>query len=409
MKFALLDPDEDALALTEALLRGGADELIAFDTADAAVAARLEALAPAADRITEWENVLAGSSDFVFVGTAGPAERRFEQLRRLVLENVAVVFVHPFSLATLEYHELDMNRQATATAIVPYAPLRHNRAANHIEILGDRGGGKLLDENLLSDGIGRLQQITIERQAGFRSRSAALRHFVRDVGLVLRAVGPCNKVSALGKLGDAEHGDAATDGGHLGVQITTDDDVLIRWSIGPVIDTAGAKVTLVGGDGNAVLTIPASGQAEQSAPWSMVIRRGDLTDTITYDTNPSLAAVDVTAAVAAPADNALWREALADLELVEAVERSMRRGRTVELYHEEASEQGTFHGVMSAVGCLLLMLSIGLAILASMVGWLKLRIANLWPYALLAILVVFLLMQFLKFVFPNDTDSRDKK
>lgn len=403
MKFALLDPDDDALALTEALLRDGSYELTAFDVADTApafdsVVARLAVLAPSADRITEWENVLAGSNDFVLVGIAGPTERRFEQLRRLVLENVAVIFVHPFGLQTLDYHELDMNRQATNTAVVPYAPLRHHEAAARITSLS---GASSLSE---LPTIGRLEQITIERQAKNRSRSAALQHFVRDLGLVLRAVGPCNKVSALGKLGDADHGDAPSDGGHLGVQITTDDDVLVRWSIGTIVDGSGARITLIGADGNAVLKMP------DDADWSLLIRRGDDSETIPFtlgDALPPAALSDLTKAVAARTDDKLWREALADLELVEAVERSMRRGRTVELFHEEASEKGTFHGVMSAVGCLLLMLSIGLAILASMLGWLKLSIANLWPYALLGLLVIFLLMQFLKFVFPSEGRSAD--
>jgi hypothetical protein len=403
MKFALLDPDDDALALTAALLRDGRNELTLFDSPDETVVAQLESFAPSADRITEWEAVLAGSNDFVLVGTAGPAQRRFEQLRRLLLENVAVIFVHPFGLQTLEYHELDMNRQATNTAIVPYAPLRHHTAASCITALS---GAAALTE---LPTIGRLEQITIERQARVRSRPAALRHFVRDVGLVLRAVGPCNKVSALGKLGDAEHADAAAammpEGGHLGVQITTDDDVLIRWSIGTIVDGSGARVTLIGSEGNAVVTMP------DDADWSLLIRRGDDSETLSFDHDDALPAdalSDLVKAALTPTDDKLWREALADLELVEAVERSMRRARTVELFHEEASEKGTFHGVMSAVGCLLLMLAIGLAILASMLGWLKLRIANLWPYALLAILVVFLLMQLLKFVFPSeDRASRD--
>jgi len=403
MKFALLDPDDDALALTAALLRDGHHELTVYDVADTApdrdaVIAQLESLAPTADRITEWEAVLAGSNDVVLVGTAGPAERRFEQLRRLVLENVAIIFVHPFGLQTLEYHELDMNRQATNTAIVPYAPLRHHSAASHIAGLTGAAASAELPT------IGRLEQITIERQARVRSRPAALRHFVRDVGLVLRAVGPCNKVSALGKLGDAEHGDAVADGGHLGVQITTDDDVLIRWSIGTIVDGSGARITLIGSEGNAVVSMP------DDADCSLLIRRGDDSETLSFDRDDALPAdalSDLTKAALTPTDDKLWREALADLELVEAVERSMRRARTVELFHEEASEKGTFHGVMSAVGCLLLMLAIGLAILASMLGWLKLRIANLWPYALLAILVVFLLMQLLKFVFPSEDRARN--
>jgi myo-inositol 2-dehydrogenase/D-chiro-inositol 1-dehydrogenase len=411
MKFALLNPDADGLALASALVRDGGHELTAYFSIDAGAVATLESLAPEARRIDEWEGVLAGSAQAVVVGTAGtPAptaeqhgldHQGFEQLRRLVLENVPLVFVHPFGLQPLEYHELDMNRQATKTAIVAYEPMREHPAIQQLSTAGEGG-------------IGRIEQIVVERQAKARTRAASLRHFVRDVGMAKRLTGPCDKVSALGKFGDDPNSVAPTsgapavngrspydvppmkgDGGHLGVQITTTDGVLIRWSIGPIVDLAGAKMTLVGTAGSAVVTMP------EHEPWTLQTRHGDDVATETFADAGTAEAAERIAAAIESSDDRLWREALADLELVEAVERSVRRGRTVELFHEEASEQGTFHGVMAAGGCLLMMLAIGLAIVATVFGKFRFWLANFWPYALLLVLSMFLLMQLFKFVFPT--------
>jgi hypothetical protein len=388
MKFAVLNPDADALALTKALVADGGHELVSYFSSEPLAVAVFKEIAPEARRIDEWEGVLAGSVQAVVVGLAGPAEPRFEQLRRLVLESVPFVFTHPFGLAPLEYHELDMNRQATASAIVPYEPERHHSA---VALLAALGG---------DEGIGRIEQMTIERETRTRTRVASLTHFVRDLGLARRIAGTCDKVSALGKFGGEPNDDSPTsrsEGGHLGVQITTTDGILIRWSIGPVVERNGAKLTLVGASGSAVVTIPESGA------WELAVRRGDVAEQESFAPDDAVksGAAAVAAAIEAT-DDALWREALADLELVEAVERSMRKGRTVELFHEEASEEGTFHGVMAAGGCLLMMLAIGLAITATVFGRFRFQIANLWPYALLVLLGAFLIMQFLKLVFPPE-------
>lgn len=409
MRFAILNPDADAVSFAEALLGDGGHELLSYFTTEPTKADTLQSLAPGAKRIDEWEGVLAGTAQAVVVGTAATPEQLFEQLRRLVLENVPFAFVHPFGLASLEYHELDMNRQATKTAIVPYEPTRHHPAVDALVSLAG------------PEGIGRVEQIVVERQAKLRTRAASLRHFVRDIGMSRRIAGQCDKVSALGRFGDdpagskqsgsAQAGSApavgntapvASDGGHLGIQITTTDGVLIRWSIGPIVDGAGAKTTLVGSLGSAVVTMP------ESETWVLQIRRADVVETELFDEDGTKKSASAITAAIESNDDSLWREALADLELVEAVERSMRKGRTVELFHEEASEQGTFHGMMAAGGCALMCLAIGLAIVATVFGRFRFVIANYWPYALLFALGFFLLLQLLKLVFPTKpTDARD--
>src|SRR5205807_4010244 len=53
----------------------------------------------------------------------------------------------------------------------------------------------------------------------------------------------------------------------------------------------------------------------------------------------------------------LWGELARDVELVEAVERSVRRRRTIDIYFEAPSERGIFKTQMTAVGCSLLVLT----------------------------------------------------
>jgi hypothetical protein len=263
------------------------------------------------------------------------------------------IIVHPQSTSALAYYELDMHRQATGAAIVPFEPSRHDPQLT--TLAADASAGE------------RIDQVICERRTTDRSRTAVLRQFARDIGAIRRLTGDCEKVSALGTLTDDPTA------GHLGVQITTAAGTLVRWSIGPATRGDDHSLEVIRGGEAAVKLDPAAGFEP--------------------------AAEAVVAAVGDP-NNALWREALADLEIIEALQRSLQRGRTVELFHEEASEQGTFKGVMAAGGCLLLLLSIGLAIAATIVGKFRLLIADLWPYALLFFLVAFLSLQLLRFAFP---------
>jgi myo-inositol 2-dehydrogenase/D-chiro-inositol 1-dehydrogenase len=377
MKFAFLNADADSLPFAAALIAAG-DEPILIDASPQAaslvIAADLDAR-----RCAEWEEALACGADYVLVGGGGSEVVRLEQLQRLAQESVAAMFVHPQSSSTLAYLELDMHRQATNTALVPLEATRHREEIARLAQLG------------------RCDEVIVEHRSRVTSRDEVLRRFVRDIGAIRRLTGPCEKVSAMGSLG----AEGAT--GQIGVQISTTSGALIRWTFGPTRDVVAVTWRVLCNDATAEIAIDAvgkrrlqitrSGQAEPAAEYSQA--------------DAEQAAAAAARAAVADSNNDLWREALADLELVEAVERSLRRGRTVELFHEEASEEGTFHGVMAAGGCLILMLGIGLAIVATMVGRFKFAIADIWPKALLAVMGLFLLLQLLKFAFPP-RDSNDR-
>jgi hypothetical protein len=204
-----------------------------------------------------------------------------------------------------------------------------------------------------------------------------------------RIVGEFRNVSALGSL-PVDRAD-----GLLGVQINTAEGLLVRWSVSPASAGEGATLSIDGEHGGATVEMPAGGD------WSVEFRRGSETESETFARADAAdhAAAKVVDAVGSR-DPASWQAALSDMELCEAVERSLARGRTIELYHERAGEHGTFKGLMAAGGCLLLLISISIPIVATMIGRFRFPLANLWPYALVGVLLVFLALQTLKFVFP---------
>ena len=101
------------------------------------------------------------------------------------------------------------------------------------------------------------------------------------------------------------------------------------------------------------------------------------------------------------AESSLWKELARAVELVDAVERSVRRRRTIDVYFETPSERGIFKTQMTAVGCSLLMLT-----LAAVVFYLLLAATVEMPPLVNRVLVgliflplgVFLALQFLVFV-----------
>ena len=95
------------------------------------------------------------------------------------------------------------------------------------------------------------------------------------------------------------------------------------------------------------------------------------------------------------------------MELAEATVRSLRRGRTVDLHYEPISEESNFKSVMTSTGCMILMGAL-VAVLFALSGpplgfyW-TIYIAYLIP----PILVIFMIMQTLRFA-VRKPDSSEK-
>ena len=160
---------------------------------------------------------------------------------------------------------------------------------------------------------------------------------------------------------------------------------------------ASARLILVGTKGRAVLDM------HSDRPWSLQTEwQGEINQQAFPDWEPAAVVLDqFVAAVEGSESRPTWTDAAQAMELADAVERSLRRGRTIELHFEEHTEQGSFKGVMAAAGCLLLMLGLGLTVAGALIGGFKFRVADYWAHGLLVALVVFLLLQTLRLVYPD--------
>src|SRR5690606_13376839 len=104
--------------------------------------------------------------------------------------------------------------------------------------------------------IGKCEQLLLERASTLRDGAAVTAAFARDVDLALHLVGDLNSLSAMAPAW--EQGNL----GNLGVQMTGPVGISVRWAITPPESSAGLKVTLIGQQGKATLTLPDDRGAE---------------------------------------------------------------------------------------------------------------------------------------------------
>jgi hypothetical protein len=111
-----------------------------------------------------------------------------------------------------------------------------------------------------------------------------------------------------------------------------------------------------------------------------------------------------------------WHDAARNVELADAIDRSLAKGRTIDLHHEEFTDVGTFKGTMASAGCGLLAAGLVLVVVVAIVhtlaiqaGWNRLaRILDGWPYLILIIFGLFLLLQLLVLVGKSRSGQEDR-
>lgn len=240
--------------------------------------------------------------------------------------------------------------------------------------------------------------MVIERASPARDRQGVQRLFTRDVALMRAILGDLNKISAMGPRADAPTW------GNLSVQMTSSDQALVRWSLQPADDWSGGKLTLFGDAGQATLEMPA-----RAGPWSLVVKPASSLSQTFLEWNEAEAVIEEFVRVfqgepAAPT----WQDACRDVETAATVERSLARGKTIELHEDEVSEEATFKGMMAVGGCGVLLLGLLALLVAATVEGLQLPFRHhlwwrLWPLYVLAPILVFLLLQPLRLVFRSET------
>lgn len=366
----------------------------------------------------DWEQLAAADQIDLILVSRRPhddesAEKRAAALRRLFQNQVPLVVVHPGCEMILAY-ELEMIRRDTGTRVFPYTPLI---AAADLETLRARTS----DETAGAGVQNTFKQWIWERSlkpagAGMQvevSRDQALDAFACDQFVLRQLLGDPAQVTGAGVQADED------DYSHLTVHLHTADQRMARWTAVPTREQEQIKVTVIGSD--ATLHWHASVDGRDSRYWS-----GDSSadsnntpfrDATNGDTLLSAARFldAVIRAVQAP-DSPLalrlpgWDDVCRSLEVTDGVVRSCQRRRTIDLYHEQVSEQATFKSLMAAGGCGMLMWVLAMLFIAGIVEGLELPIREmavwrLYPLAIFLPLLLFLGLQLLQLVFPPAKNS----
>jgi hypothetical protein len=391
MKLAVLGTDADVVRLVAAAAAEG-HELAWLGDVRAEDERAISRFVPRLDdRSPQWELLLDRTiADAVLVGRgAAGDELRAEQLKRLAAEKVPLLVVHPATNSVLTYYELDMIRRETGGVLRHYNPV-----AGH-PILADLA-------EWMRDGhptVGTIHQLTCERRAVSTERANVVRLVARDVELMAAVAGSIRRVSAIGPgIHDASF--AA-----LQIQMTTDGPASLRWSVGsPASFGSDLRLTLVGERGAVWLQVPDDSPSGEGAEWQLETDDSTHLDTEQLPTHqaPRAALQQLVEAIAHGDTNggppaSTWEAATRAMEVVDAVDLSLQKGRTIDVYQQQLTQQLAFRGTMAALGCGLLLVGFAVTVLITLLGGAEAaggrKMLPGWHLVLAVVLLVFLLLQ----------------
>ena len=382
MKFALLGADAESLELARAVAANHQYRLVwAGELGDAR--REVERFAPTARLDDSWESLIAGDQvDAVIVAASGDDDQAADRFRKLVQSGKPLIVTHHLHPSMLICYELDMIRQETRSPILPYAPARWHPAVRRLVALFGADP---------SAPLGQLEQVVIERRLADRSPESVRRFFARDVDLARLLAGELTRLSAMAPTSEAS-GYA-----NLGIQLSGSANVLIRYSVLPVEREPLGRITAVGAAGKAILLMPEQGT------WTLDLAEGDDVEPESFpDWNPAAVGLEkLSRLIAGEEVRPNWVDACRDIELADSIQRSLTKGRTVELHYEDYSEDGTFKGTMTSLGCALLWLAPLVLLGGIVLGQMGLPIGDYVPHLLLGVFVIFLLLQLLRLAMPS--------
>jgi myo-inositol 2-dehydrogenase/D-chiro-inositol 1-dehydrogenase len=314
----------------------------------------------------------------VIVG--GSLDLRGEYLRRAAAEGFAIICLHPSGEDSEAYYQVSLSRAETGAVIVPDLPLRLHP------------GVATLREAMAEGELGAFRSLRLESPVPAQHVDLARFAFARLVDVVRAILGEIEAVTATGDP-PGDHPDLelvvqlrASEGRRAEIRISAGDDEPAQLSAHGATDSLTLEFdTWLSQPAHLVRRSGSSGENRvELAPWDP--REAMLA--VLAESSPRQADRDL------PHPNLI--DATRAMELSEATTRSLRRGRTVDLYYETISEEANFKSVMTSTGCVILLGALFILPLALAGPSLGLSWTLFIPYMILPVLVIFGLAQVLR-------------
>lgn len=392
MRFALLGDHRDGLDFAGALVASGRHELRLY-CGPAAGLASLQRLGLAPGTVGDLEEVLA-DPDLDAVIVASSVSVRAAQLRRALQSECHVLCVHPADPSPDVAYESAMIQADTGRVLLPLLP-----AALHPGFARARALAQAQAPHLLELEIASGEEVVLEPgQVGCKPGLPGwdmLRHVGGEIAEVYLQAAHA-EVSA----GEPLLLSGRFLNGMLFQATYLPNLAESRWRLSLV--TPAGRPTLLfeqGWPGPAVWSYIDEHGANQCErfepfhPWAAMLERfehavqqsalkkplpGQPADECLTKTPPTLG----------------WHDELRALELDDAARRSAERGRSSTLDLQETTEEATFKGTMTLVGCSLIWLAVIALILAAWQPWIA--------WLILPLFGVFLVLQALRWVVPSN-------
>ncbi|MBI1832610.1 MAG: Gfo/Idh/MocA family oxidoreductase, partial [Planctomycetes bacterium] len=395
MRFALLGDHRDGLDLACAFAGSGRHEVRLYSGPSTGLA-YLQRQNVTPRSVGDLEELLADPElDAVIV--AGSSSVRPAQLRRALQAECHVICVHPADLSPDVAYEAAMIQADTNRVLLPALPATLHPGFHRLAALARSTEPRLVEMEIWSRDDVLLESHHVDLKPCLPGWDV-LRFVGGEIGEIYLQSTQAEVVPGEPLL---LSGRFVTSRLFLATFVPNQSKAMWRVSL---VSTIG-RATLCfedGWPGPAQLTyVDETGASRTESwdalnPWPAFVERFEeaLIDQSLRKPQPGQPADD---SVTKPAPALGWQDELRALELDDAARRSAEHGRSNTLDLQETTEEATFKGTMTLVGCSLIWLSVIVLILSAWVPWLF--------WFMLPVFGVFLTLQTLRWILPGHFEA----
>jgi predicted dehydrogenase len=412
MRFALLGNDPDGLQMTCALVQSGRHLLAAYTTSLAEeVRKRFNA---DARLVRDTEEVLADPGVGCVV-VAGPATVRAEQLRRVLQSERHALCVRPAELSVENAYEASLMQGDVGRVLLPLMPAALHPGIRRLAAFVVREG--MAGPEMDTVGLFLLLEVEIEMTGEVLVAPATSRPALPGWDVLRALGGEIDEVFAFAEQEELRPGGVVLTAGRFAK------GGLFRMTLLPGRPSPGMRFTVVGGRSTAELYLPLGWEGPAFLSWAEPNAERHEESWETWDPWPALVEVFEAALAGQPPEEThvpqmlreaiatapaapraalqvpankgplSWQDAVRSRELDDAARRSIARRRASALEYPEATEEASFKGTMTLVGCSIVWIVLLLVFVSAWVPAAK--------YVIVILLVVFLVLQLLRYALPG--------